>query len=424
MIRAVAGQHPTARVVCSRRTTACLRVAATMWALLGEGPGGAQIAAMAEPLEAPRFDDHEVATLVEQAIGARAFPGAALAAGTAQGPVWSAGYGHLDYDQRREVAADTIYDLASLTKVAGTTAVLMRLTALDRCDPAQPLAAALPPLPAAVLQGDPDHDLRRWRESVTLDQLLRHRGGLPSWRPFHRTAQGAEALRTALALEPPEESPGARYRYSDPGFMWLGEAAAGLGGRPLAELERELLWQPLEMNRTIREVPRRWRRATAPTERRLDGGRGYWHGVVHDENARAGEGQTGHAGLFSTADDLARLAAELLRGHQGRSRLFPREVVRHYTRPTGANDRHALGWQLHRGRAGDNDGGMLSTGSFGHYGFTGTALWIDPQRGVYVVMLTNRVHPDRGGGGWGRSRGGIIDAVLRELDRLAAAAVK
>lgn len=363
-----------------------------------------------------RFDDRAVVEVVERAIAARAFPGVALACGTAEGLVWSAGFGHLDYDGGREVRPDTIYDLASLTKVVGTTCVLMRLAAAGQFDPARPAAEALPLLPADF---NGSGEQRRWREALTLEQLLRHRGGLPSWRAFHRDPgiDGYEPLLAAVIGEPLEASPGSRYRYSDLGFVLLGEAAGRLAGRPLAQLERELVFEPLGMRRTTREVPRSWRRHTAPTERWPEGlGRGHVHAVVHDENARAGEGLTGHAGLFSTAPDLALLAAELLRGAQGRSGMFPREVVERFTGGDGADGgRHALGWQRYRGRAGDFEGGKLSAGSFGHQGFTGTSIWIDPRRGVFVIALTNRVHPHRGGDGWLRARGPMVDAVLEGM---------
>ncbi len=345
--------------------------------------------------------------VLERAVADGAFPGCTVVAGNDEAILWSAGFGHFDYEGTRPVHPATIYDLASLTKVAGTTAVLMRLVADGKLDVGEPVVRYLP-----EFAGDPDGEDGAHRKAVTVADLLRHRGGLTSWRPFFRTVDGYSELLDAAIATQLEASPGERYRYTDVGFILMGEIAARAGGKPLPELERELVFDPLGMTDTLRNPPASLHARIPPTEQ-WAGRDGFVHGVVHDENARAGEGLTGHAGLFSSAPDLASLAGELLRAGNGGSRLFPEAVMDQFTGRCPEDFNRGLGWGLSSG--GGSAGALLSRASFGHTGFTGTSIWIDPEQNLYVILLSNRVHPTRDNQKIGRVRAELADAVVRDL---------
>lgn len=362
-------------------------------------------------LSALATDFAQASAVLEKAITDGAFPGCAVAAGNRDGILWSAGLGHHDYEARQSVSAETIYDLASLTKVVGTTTVLMRLVALGKVDLSEPVVTYLP-----EFSSDPSGPENRTRQTITVADLLRHEGGLPSWKPFYRTvATYSELLNAALSV-PLESAPGKRYRYSDIGFILLGEVAARAGRKQLPELERELVFEPLGMKSTGRNPPESLRDHIPPTERWANRD-GFVHGVVHDENARVGEGITGHAGLFATAPDLALLAGELLRGWEGKSRLFPKEVMEQFSGRQSEDRHRGLGWALSSGSG--SGGSLLSPSAFGHTGFTGTSLWIDPAQDFYIILLTNRVHPTRDNQKIGRVRASLADAAVRDLIRHA-----
>jgi CubicO group peptidase (beta-lactamase class C family) len=162
----------------------------------------------------------------------------------------------------------------------------------------------------------------------------------------------------------------------------------------LADLEQERIFKPFGLHDTLRNPPKSLLSRIAPTESRGEG-KGFWQGVVHDENARAGEGLTAHAGLFSTADDMARWSTEWLKGARGESEVFPKRLVDQFTRRREIvkGSSRALGWDT---PPGSNAGKKLSPRAFGHTGFTGTSVWIDPVADLYIVLLANAVHPKRG----------------------------
>ena len=229
---------------------------------------------------------------------------------------------------------------------------------------------------------------------MTVEQLLLHTSGLPSWKPLYETCKSYRELLKAILETPLEAEPGSLYRYSDLGFILLGELAAKTGGKPLAALEEELVFRPLGMKNTLRNPPASRKKRIAPTELDKET-KEYIHGKVHDENARAGEGITGHAGLFSTSSDLSRLARELLLALKGKSRRLDRKVIENFIRcknsPGGSS--RALGWDTPSKKS--SVGELASRNSFGHTGFTGTSIWIDPENDLYIILLSNRVHPTR-----------------------------
>lgn len=372
---------------CRRSLILLLGVAAS---LLGEGLGQA-------------FDFTECQAVLERGVKERAFPGCTAVVGTEAEVLWSGAIGHHDYTTQVAVRPETIYDLASVTKVAGTTAVFMRLVALAKVRLADPVSRYVP----AFAAGGATPEERARRERVTVEHLLTHSSGLPSWKPFYRSVSSYSNLLEAVCETPLESEPGERVRYSDCGMMLAGEVAARAGGKPLKALERELVFDPLGMTNTLRCPDASLADRIPPTEVEADTGRAV-HGIVHDENARAGGGETGHAGLFATAEDLGKLARELLRACQGRSKLFPREVVEEFFRPRQiGRATRAIGWNLME----EKPGRVVN-----HNGFTGTYLELDLDRNRFVVLLTNRVHPSRDNNSVGRVRREFLAAVARQFD--------
>ena len=349
----------------------------------------------AAPLDGAALEELERAVL--EAVEARVTPGAVVAIGSSGGPRYLRSFGRVDYAPHAPAATDsTLYDLASLTKVVGTTSGLMLLVDRGQMDLDAPLSRYLDAWPTGG-----------WHDEVTIRRLLAHRGGLPPFRRFWHESEGAlrgtAAYVDAIAGLEPSYEPGTRTVYSDLGLILLAAAVADVTGEPLDRfLDREL-WTPLGMDDTrfrpleagVAGPPVALDRI-APTEVDSVFRNVHVHGVVHDENAYAIGGVAGHAGLFSTAPDLARFARMLLAegaGPDGRRILSPETVAR-FTTPDAAGDR-ALGWDIQPG--GGRIAEALSPRAFGHTGFTGTSLWIDPERDLYVVLLTNRVNPTREG---------------------------
>jgi len=347
---------------------------------------------------APDFS--RVNRLLAAAVKDGAFPGCAAAVGSSSGSYWTGGFGTLALDRKTAgklalpaaavPGSGTLYDLASLTKVIGTTSVVTALVQEKKLALEDTVASHLPAFAPASLE----KKIRALKKKVTVEQLLLHTSGLPSWKPLYETCKSYRELLKAILETPLEAEPGSLYRYSDLGFILLGELAAKAGGKPLAALEEELVFRPLGMKNTLRNPPASRKKRIAPTE--LDKKtKKFIHGKVHDENARAGEGITGHAGLFSTSSDLSRLARELLLALKGKSRRLDRKVIENFIRckdsPGGSS--RALGWDTPSKKS--SAGELASRKSFGHTGFTGTSIWIDPENDLYIILLSNRVHPTR-----------------------------
>lgn len=321
----------------------------------------------------------------EQAVAAEVqrggFPGAALAIGRWDRTVVEQGIGQLGWTPGApEVHPDfTIYDLASLTKVVATTTAVMLLVEDGRLRLDAPVTEYLP-----GFRG-------RGKEFVTVRHLLSHTSGLPAGANiWASTADGA--LSRALAV-PLRSSPGQRVEYSDIGFVVLWAVAEAAHGAPLYRLLDERVFGPLQMRSTT-FVPGGWCERCAPTEQRKDGS--VIRGVVHDPTARRLGGITGNAGLFSTVHDLSRFAAMLAMGGElDGVRVLQRETIERFTQRQGRSGTRALGWDT-PGRAGRGAAGVhMSAAAFGHTGFTGTSLWIDPERGTWVVLLSNRTYEPR-----------------------------
>jgi CubicO group peptidase (beta-lactamase class C family) len=326
--------------------------------------------------------------VVRRGISAGGFPGAAVIVGRHGAIVWERGYGTLDWQSGAPVDAErTMYDLASLTKVVATTAAAMVLADRGKLQLDEPVVHYLPAFGGGS------------RNAITIRDLLTHRSGLPAGRHLARSgARPASARRTVLAT-PLVRPPGSRIEYSDVGLDVLGFVIEGITREPLDRFLRRVLYGPLGMSSTMFRPAPALRARIAPTTGSAA------RGEVHDRNARALGGVAGHAGLFATAGDLAVFAQLMLDGGiAGGTRFFADSTTRVFTTP-GPGWR-ALGWETCSG--GGSCGWYLSSRAFGHTGFTGTSMWIDPERDLFVIVLTNWVH--------GRAAGGVAPvAVLHDV---------
>ena len=345
----------------------------------------------------------EVARVVDDLVKRRAFPGAVVAVGREGALVHLSAHGRLSYEAGAPaVQADTIYDLASLTKVVVTTTLAMRYVDSAQLFLDRPISAYLP----AASGG--------FGDVVTPRHLLNHSSGLDWGAPLHLEIEGRRAYVERILQMDLLYEPGSRSLYSDLGFILLGEILERIGGAPLEELGTRHVLGPLGMRDTSYLPPSERLERIAPTERDEWRGR-MLRGEVHDENAYAMGGVAAHAGLFGTAEDLARFAQLMLNGgvfeHQ---RLVARATLEKFVGRAGVpGSSHALGWDTPSGVS--SAGTLMSRESFGHLGFTGTSLWIDASRKLFVILLTNRVHPTRENLLIRDARPAVADAVVAAL---------
>lgn len=339
--------------------------------------------------------------VLDAAVRDRAFPGCAAAVGSAARELWTSCHGHLSYEARTAVGPQTLYDLASLTKIVATTATTMVLDREGLFDPGTAVQRHLP-----YFRGE-------YKERVRLEHLQTHCSGLPAWKPFYQTYRGRDDIVHAVARTPLERPPQTRTVYSDLGAILWGACLEEITGLGLAPIASDRVFQPLGMRDTMYCPPASERSRCAPTEFDAIYRKRLVQGEVHDENAHAMGGVSGHAGLFSTIEDMARFGREIVRGLRGESPVFPREIVELYTRRRHLvpGSTRALGWDT-RSERGSSSGSFFSRGSFGHTGFTGTSIWIDPVRQIYAVLLSNRVHPTRANRKITAVRRAFHDAVI------------
>jgi CubicO group peptidase (beta-lactamase class C family) len=339
--------------------------------------------------------------VVADGLAARTFPAATVDVGISGGSLWREAFGHLTYAVDAPAATlDSVFDLASLTKVLATTSLALGATRAP-LELDTPLAALAP----------------GWRDQartiVTVRDALSHCTGLPAHRSLYRTCEGAAAYEAAICGTPLAYPPRTRAIYSDLGFILLGLILAR--ATPLAE-QFDALAAALGLHETLRfHPPAAWRGRIAPTEDERWRGR-LLVGDVHDRNAWALGGAAGHAGLFGTAAAVGAFARHLLKVLDGMPGVFARarleeSVVR---RPDVPGSSRALGWDTFV--PGASCGSRLSPRAVGHTGFTGTSLWIDRDRGFYAVLLTNRVHPTAHGPAIGGLRAAFHDAVVADLE--------
>jgi beta-glucosidase-like glycosyl hydrolase/CubicO group peptidase (beta-lactamase class C family) len=365
-------------------------------------------AAMLDQLK-PAYD------LLDRAVSDGAFPGGVLAVGW-NNELAVHPFGKLSRDAKSPaVTAGTIYDVASLTKPIVTTTAIMGLVQRGDLDLNSPVVRFLPEW-AKAAKSDPDP---AWRAKVTVRMLLLHDSGLPAHRDFYKDAKGRDAVWAQALAEPLVHEPGKQIEYSDIGFILLGEISERLTGDRLDETARDI-FSPLQMNNSWFNPPMSLRSQIAPTENDGSYRKRLLQGEVDDENAWAMGGVAGHAGLFSTARDIATFAQMLLNGGiYGHYRLLRRAPIEQFTARQAVGDSgRALGWDVPVPPS--SSGEYFSSKSFGHLGFTGTSLWIDPDRNLFVVLLTNRVNPTRANEKIRQVRPALHNAVFQALGLVTA----
>ena len=368
---------------------------------------------------APRLPGWPAVTaFLDSVVAGGAAPGAVLGVSLA-GEHRYFGAGHLGTDDPTRPDSTTVYDLASMTKVIGLTTMVMLAVDEGRLEVNAPVARYLPAFASDSSQPE--------RGSVTLRHLLTHSSGLPAWRPLYQeTVTRTEALALADTTRL-VATPGEKYTYSDLGAIILTQVVERAFGHRVDTLLAERVFGPLGMGDTRYLPPDGWRPRIAPTENDPWRGR-VLRGEVHDENAARLDGVSGHAGLFSSARDLLRFADVLLTWWADKAencRQLPalpalpalsalsalKEFTHRQDLPPGSS--RALGWDT--STPGGSGGSRLSPASFGHTGFTGTSIWIDPERCLAIVLLSNRVHPTRDNPRWGPVRGQVADRVIGAL---------
>ncbi|MDX6692512.1 MAG: hypothetical protein QOF02_115 [Blastocatellia bacterium] len=341
----------------------------------------------------------ELDKIIEQAIARHETPGAVVLVARRGRAVWRKAYGSRSVTPEREpMTPDTIFDLASLTKVVATATSIMILTERGQVRLSDALVDYIP-----ELKGE-------GRERITIEMLLTHRSGFPPDFDLSEQWHGYDEAMKRLFREPLRSAPGARFIYSDINYIALGEVVRRASGLPLDEFARRNIFEPLKMRDTGFRPRAELLARVAPTETRR--GALSWldanpdnaaeasrmlRGEVHDPTAFRMEGVAGHAGLFSTADDLAIYCQMILNGGEyGGARILSPMGVAAMTRPRAVTDEgeaRALGWDMTSSFA-VNRGDIFPPGSFGHTGFTGTSMWIDPASETFVVFLSSRLHPD------------------------------
>lgn len=343
-----------------------------------------------------------VKSVLDRAVSDTAFPGAYAVIGTRSGIVAQYGAGQLDALDPTRPDDRTLWDLASLTKVIGTTSAMLQLVANGKVALDSLVVKYLPQWTA------PDAD------QVTVRQLMTHSSGLQAGRLFYKEAATKEEALAQLFATSPDTLPGVRYRYSDIGFLLLGQLVTQVSGLRLDQYLSQNVFGPLGMKDTRYLPPKSWLKRIAPTEQDPWRGRKV-RGEVHDENAVRFGGIAGHAGLFSTGRDLSRFATMYLNnGELNGVRVFDAATLAQFTSIQNPELSHrALGWEKPNGT--NSAGHLLSPAAFGHTGFTGTSIWMDPGKDLFIILLTNRVNPTRQNSKIGAVRQELADRVVEAL---------
>jgi uncharacterized protein YbbC (DUF1343 family)/CubicO group peptidase (beta-lactamase class C family) len=323
---------------------------------------------------------------IDQAIQEKQIPGAVLLVGHDGQLIYRKAYGERALEPRREaMTLDTVFDLASLTKVVATTTAVMQLVERGEVRLNDPVAKYLPEF------------AQNGKDDITVRQLLTHYSGLEPDLDLKTPWEGKETAYRMAFAETPQQAPGSGFLYSDINFIVLGALVERVSGETLDEYTERHIFAPLKMMRTRFAPPtdRRagWIEKIAPTQ--YDENEHMLWGVVHDPTARRMGGVAGHAGLFSTGDDLAKFAQALLDGGDGILSELTVEKMTRPEQPPWAPVLRGFGWDIDSPLS-SNRGDLLPVGGYGHTGWTGTSMWIDPTSRTYIILLTNAVHP-RGG---------------------------
>ena len=350
--------------------------------------------------------------VLNRAVADHAFPGGVLAVGY-RDELMLHEFGRQTYEAKSPaVSVDTIYDAASLTKPVVTATLVAMQAEQGHIGLDLPVARYIPEWNAG-----PNSD---WRKAVTVRNLLTHSSGLPAHREYFFSLHSEREYIAAICSEPLEYAPGTKMVYSDLGFIMLGEILARITGKTVDQLAHDQIFAPLDMSGSMFNPPKSLLARIAPTENDAAYRKQLVQGVVHDENAFAMGGVAGHAGMFATASDLAVFCQMLLNGGiYGHHRLLARATISQFTaaQPLAGNAA-SLGWMMPTPNS--SSGKYFSPRSFGHLGFAGTSIWIDPDRQLFVILLTNRVYPTRDNNKIAAVRPAVHDAVIESLGLASA----
>ncbi|MGB8062726.1 MAG: serine hydrolase [Candidatus Sulfotelmatobacter sp.] len=372
----------------------CLAAGSALSEPSGGVPAASGSGAAASPVRLGNVD-----AIIHQAIADGNIPGAVLVVGHDGKVIYRKAYGERSLEPRRQpMTLDTIFDLASLTKVIATTTAVMQLMEQGKVRLNDPVAKYLPEF------------AQNGKEDITIRQLLTHYSGLAPDLDLTTPWEGKNTAYQLAFVEPPETTPGSGFVYSDINFIMLGALVEKVSGETLDAYTEKHIFAPLKMTHTRFLPPASWRAKIAPTQ--YDENEHMLWGVVHDPTARRMGGVAGHAGLFSTGDDLAKFAQALLNGGDG---ILSAEAVAKMTSPEtppSAPILRGFGWDIDSPFS-SNRGDLFPVGSYGHTGFTGTSIWIDPTTKSYVILLTNAVHP--------RGKGNAIGLRVKVATEIAAA---
>lgn len=357
------------------------------------------VPASAVSSQAPAVRLSGVDSIIQQSIADGNIPGAVLVVGHNGSVVYRKAYGMRSLEPRREaMTLDTIFDLASLTKVIATTTAAMQLFEQGKFRMNDPVSKYLPEF---ALNG---------KDDITIRQLMTHYSGLAPDLDLTTPWEGKNTAYQLAFVMPPETVPGSGFVYSDINFIMMGALIERISGETLDTYTAQHIFTPLKMLHTRFVPPASWRTRIAPTQ--YDENDHMLRGVVHDPTARRMGGVAGHAGLFATGDDLAKFAQMLLDGGDG---ILAGATIEKMTQPETPPDAPILrgfGWDIDSPFS-TNRGELFPIGSYGHTGFTGTSIWIDPTTNSYVILLTNSVHP--------RGKGNAIGLRVKVATEVAAA---
>jgi uncharacterized protein YbbC (DUF1343 family)/CubicO group peptidase (beta-lactamase class C family) len=358
----------------------------------GLAPGRA--ASSAAPVRLTAVD-----SIIQQAIADHNIPGAVLVVGHDGKIIYRKAYGARSLEPRRELmTVDTIFDMASLTKVVATTTAVMQLVELGKVRLNDPVTKYLPDF------------AQNGKEDITIRQLLTHYSGLAPDIELTPAFDSKESAFRLAFSEAPTQAPGSGFIYSDTNFIMLGALVEKMSGETLDVYTAKHVFQPLKMTHTRFLPPAAWKPKIAPTE--YDEHEHMLRGVVHDPRAQRMGGVAGHAGLFSTGDDLAKFAQALLNGGDGILSSLAVTKMTQPEQPPSAPVLRGFGWDIDSPFS-SNRGDFLPVGSYGHTGFTGTSMWIDPTTNSYIILLTNSVHP--------RGKGNAVGLRVKVATEIAAA---
>ncbi|MEN8194315.1 MAG: serine hydrolase [Bacteroidota bacterium] len=332
---------------------------------------------------------------INLAIKDSIFPGAAILVGTSDSILYDNAYGHFTYDQSSaEIVNNTIFDLASVTKAFGTNFCVMKLVDEGRLDIQKPVSYYLPEF------------AENGKENVKVVDLLIHESGLPAYYTPQEEENRQHILDTIKTLELEYET-NSKTVYSCLNFVTTMMVVESIIDEPMYKFYADNFTTPLEMNRTMFVPDEEFIKECAPTTCKLQG-------VVHDPLARGLEGLSGNAGLFSTSEDLVKLCQLLLNdGEYDGKRYFKKETVQKFTKRYSDHTSRAIGFDTRSGEH-PSSGKYFSEGTYGHLGYTGTSIWIDPVKELFVIFLTNRVYPDDSAS-ISKTRPKVYDAVILSL---------